>query len=85
MHSAKLRRHKSFVDDVIVDEDTRSMINSIISIAKNKNIKTVAEGVETKEMLLELKGLGCDIYQGWYFSKPIDKYQLELFLCDNNI
>lgn len=81
----ELKIDKSFVDDVISDDETRSMINSIISIAKNKQIKTVAEGVETQDMLFALKELGCDIYQGYYFSKPIDKNKLELLLIDNKI
>lgn len=79
----ELKIDKSFVDDVIDDEQTHLMISSMIAIAKSKKMKTVAEGVETKEMLLALQEMGCDIYQGYYFSKPIDKHQLELFVCDN--
>ncbi|PKF61620.1 bifunctional diguanylate cyclase/phosphodiesterase [Psychromonas sp. psych-6C06] len=75
----ELKIDKSFVDNVINDKDTRAMINTIISLAKNKKMKTVAEGVECKEMLQALDKLDCDIYQGYYFSKPIDKHQLEQF------
>ena len=80
----ELKIDKSFVNNVINDDETRSMISSMISIAKSKKMKTVAEGIETKEMLLVLQELGCDIYQGYYFSKPIDKDQLEVFIQENN-
>lgn len=80
----ELKIDKSFVDRVSDDEETRFMISSMITIAKRKNMKTVAEGVETQEMLLTLQTLGCDIYQGYYFSKPIDKYQLEFLLRDKH-
>jgi EAL domain-containing protein (putative c-di-GMP-specific phosphodiesterase class I) len=40
-------------------------------MAKNLGLKTVAEGVESKEHFDELKKLGVDIFQGYYFSKPV--------------
>lgn len=78
----ELKIDKSFIDDILKDDETRSMIKSIISIAKNKKLKTVAEGIETKEMLEALKILECDIYQGYYFSKPIQKSQLEKLIIN---
>ena len=47
------------------------MIELIIDIAEHLEIPVVAEGVETKEQLDMLKKLGCDIVQGYYFSKPV--------------
>jgi EAL domain-containing protein (putative c-di-GMP-specific phosphodiesterase class I) len=81
----ELKIDKSFIDDIIVDKGTFSMVKGIVSIAKNMKIKTVAEGIETEEMLFALKALECDIYQGYYFSKPIDKSQLELLLSNRLI
>jgi diguanylate cyclase (GGDEF)-like protein len=78
----ELKIDKSFIDDIINDEDTLSLVKGIVSIAKNMQIKTVAEGVETQEVLFVLMELECDIYQGYYFSKPIDKNQFELFLAN---
>ncbi|RKF18025.1 EAL domain-containing protein [Alginatibacterium sediminis] len=76
----ELKIDKSFIADITTDRESRTMINGIISIAKNKNIITVAEGVETKDMLVELSKLDCDVFQGYYFSKPIDKAQLASLL-----
>ncbi len=48
------------------------------------NMKTVAEGVETKEQLEFLKDLGCDSYQGWYFSKAITAESFEKLYFETN-
>lgn len=76
----ELKIDRSFVIDVNKEIDTRAMVSTITSLAKTKGIKTVAEGVETQQMLSVLSELGCDIYQGYYFSKPIDASQLEQFM-----
>lgn len=48
-----------------------TVIAGIVDMAKNLGIKTVAEGVETKEQIDFLRELGCDIVQGYYFAKPM--------------
>ena len=50
--------------------DTR-MIKVIVDIARSLNVPMIAEGVETKEQMLALRRLGCDIVQGYYFSRPV--------------
>ena len=47
-----------------------SIIKTIITFAKEQNIKTIAEYVETKEIFDILKDLGIDYSQGYYFGKP---------------
>lgn len=46
-------------------------------MAKKMKIKTICEGVETKEQYLKLKELGSDYIQGFYFAKPIPKKDFE--------
>ncbi|WP_457621988.1 sensor domain-containing protein [Persephonella sp.] len=70
----------SFIKDMLVDENVHKLVQSIINIAKIFNIKTIAEGVETEEQYLELKKLGCDRYQGYYFSPPLEPEEFERFL-----
>ena len=62
-----LKIDKSFIDKI----DTSNIVKYIINMAKDFNIKTVAEGVETKEQVQLLKNMGCDIAQGYYYSKPL--------------
>ena len=55
------------------DECSRKIISSIINMAKALGIHTLSEGVETKEQLTYLRSIGCEIVQGYYFSKPLCK------------
>ena len=48
-----------------------AMVKAIISMAKNLNLKVLAEGIETLPQLEILKQQGCDSFQGYLFSKPI--------------
>ena len=47
------------------------MIKMVLDIAKDMNIPVIAEGVEDKTELKMLKNMGCNIVQGYYFSRPI--------------
>lgn len=60
-------------------KDTR-MLEVIIDMAKYLEVPVIAEGVETKEQLDALKAIGCDIVQGYYFSRPLPPEEFESFL-----
>ena len=49
-------------------------------MAHSLNLDVVAEGVETGEQLKLLNGLGCDVAQGYYFSRPIPKLEMMKFI-----
>lgn len=70
-----LKIDRSFVGDVASDPSCASVTTSIIAIAHNLKLKTVAEGVENREQLAFLAGCGCDSYQGFVFSKPLSAQQ----------
>ena len=53
------------------DEKTKSVIKGIITIARDLNLKVVAEGVETVEQNLFFREIGCDYIQGYVFSRPL--------------
>lgn len=61
----------SFVRKMLTDEKVMGIVKTIISLSKNLGLKTIAEGVETKEQAEVLKSIGCDFLQGYFFSKPI--------------
>lgn len=79
----ELKIDKSFVDDILVDKDSENMIETIISIGKRFGLLIVAEGIEQKEQKEKLDSLSCDLYQGYYFSKPLRKDDLKKYLKDN--
>ncbi len=68
---------KSFIDEVEKDERGEKIIFSIVSMIKLLGISSVAEGVETENQINLLKNAGCDIVQGFYYSKPINVLEFE--------
>lgn len=66
-----LKIDRSFVNECNSNKDDAAICIAIISLAKSLGLQTIAEGVETKEQLAFLKQQDCDIYQGFYFSKPL--------------
>jgi diguanylate cyclase (GGDEF)-like protein/PAS domain S-box-containing protein len=70
-----LKIDKCFVDNIKNEIDEVPIINTILQMAKSLKLKVVAEGVESKEQLNYLATNGCDVIQGYYFSKPLTSIQ----------
>ncbi len=68
---------KSFVIDMLNDPDDATITSTIISMAHSLGFKTVAEGVETLQHQQQLQAMGCDIAQGYYYSKAVDTFEFE--------
>ncbi len=73
---------KSFVQDVTTDADDSAITQAIISMAHSLKLDVVAEGVETLPQLELLRAQGCDIIQGYLFSKPIPAADIAPLLAD---
>ena len=71
---------KSFVNDVTTDLDDQAITQAIISMAHSLKMDVVAEGVETQEQFEILRSQGCDILQGYLFSKPVPFEDVSLIL-----
>ena len=61
----------SFVRDIEHDQDDAAIVSSILSMATNLKLQVVAEGVETEAQLSFLRARGCEMAQGYLFSKPL--------------
>lgn len=66
-----LKIDKIFIDGITKDERDKSLLNAAIMMTKVLEIRVVCEGVETSEQLNILKTIGCNEYQGYYYSKPL--------------
>ncbi|GAB6087758.1 putative bifunctional diguanylate cyclase/phosphodiesterase [Alkaliphilus crotonatoxidans] len=71
---------KSFVHDIHEDSNEAIIADAIISMAHGMRLTVTAEGVETREQLIQLKKKHCDFAQGYYFYKPIPPEDFEILL-----
>lgn len=81
-----LKLDKSFVDDLGCESENKTeeaIVKTIIDLARQLEIKCLAEGVETKEQRDILAEFGCDYIQGFYYSKPISIKEYENLLLKN--
>ncbi|AJQ25800.1 EAL and GGDEF domain-containing protein [Pelosinus fermentans] len=67
----RLKIDQSFVRGLSTDLVNEAIIEAVVALGKSLKIKTIAEGVETKQELDFLRKLECDEIQGYYFSKPL--------------
>ena len=75
-----LKMDKAFIRNIQPGNKEMKLVELVLDIAKNLGVPVVAEGVETEEELNMLKAAGCDIIQGYYFSKPIPPSEMEKFV-----
>lgn len=74
-----LKLDKSFIDN-IDKEKNKAVIDCIMNLSRNLKYKVIAEGVEDKFQMDILEELGCNVIQGYYFSKPISEDKIEELL-----
>lgn len=66
-----LKIDKSYVDNIVLQSKDNLIISQIIKLSTSLGMKTVAEGIESKEQKELLKELGCNYGQGFYFARPM--------------
>ena len=75
-----LKMDKAFIRNIQPGNKEMKLVELVLDIAKNLEVPVVAEGVETEEEYKMLKDAGCDIIQGYYFSKPIPPSEFSKFV-----
>ena len=75
-----LKLDMQFIRNAFKDGGNTHMLEVIIGISDFLSVPVIAEGVETEEQLHALKSLGCDIVQGYFFSKPVPAVEFEPFI-----
>ena len=68
---------QSFVRDLHVNDEDRVIVDAITALSRSMNLKVIAEGVENAEQADILLERGCDIGQGYYYSRPVNVKEFE--------
>lgn len=72
-----LKIDRAFVKDLHESKDSAAIVTTIMGLSHNLRMNVVAEGVEKMEQLTFLNALGCQIIQGFLFSRPLSMTELE--------
>jgi EAL domain-containing protein (putative c-di-GMP-specific phosphodiesterase class I) len=75
----KIKIDQSFVRELMTRADCAAIVCALIGLGRSLNIVTTAEGVETAEQLTLLRAVGCNMAQGYLFSRPVPKSELAFF------
>ena len=75
-----LKMDMKFIRNMQKDEKSMKLVELVMDIAKFLQVPVIAEGVETEEQLKLLKARGCDIIQGYYFSRPVPPEEFTKFI-----
>jgi len=81
---SKLKIDKSFIMDMIDDDNDAMIVRSTIDLAHNLGMQVIAEGIEEEEMLNLLDILRCDFGQGYFISRPISADNFEQWIIQQN-
>lgn len=76
----KIKIDKSFVQDLLDDDDDATIVRAIIQLGKSLGMQVIAEGVETAEQEAYIIAQGCHEGQGYHYSKPLPSRELTAFL-----
>ncbi len=85
LHVDIVKIHKSFIDGIVGDSGDAELSRAIVRFGSAMGLRTTAEGIESPDQWAELRSLGCDFGQGYYFSRPIDPEALIALLESGGI
>ena len=75
-----LKMDMKFIRNMNRDEKSLKLVELVLEIADFLEVPSIAEGVEDADQIETLKNMGCDIVQGYYFSKPVPPNDFEVFI-----
>ena len=79
-----LKIDRAFISRMDTDAESHTIVEIIMMLAKNLGLVTVAEGTETEDQVSQLRILGCEFAQGYFFSRPADHKTITEYLSKIN-
>jgi len=73
---------QSFVQGLGTDQEDERIVSAVVELAANLGLRSIAEGIETKDQLDRLRGLGCDQAQGYLFARPLPPNEIPAAVQD---
>jgi EAL domain-containing protein (putative c-di-GMP-specific phosphodiesterase class I) len=80
-----LKIDRAFVTQMDESGESDEIIRTIVALARSLDLEVIAEGIETKQQLNQLRMLECQMGQGYYYSRPLDAAAAEAYLADRAI
>ena len=77
-----LKLDMQFIRNAFKERKDTRLLEVVIKLAESLEVPTIAEGVETAEQMLTLKNMGCDVIQGYYFSRPLPADEFERYAAE---
>ena len=78
----KLKIDRSFVAAMVTDRESAKIVSAVVGLGHSLGLSIVAEGVETEQVSALLRGLGCDIGQGWLFGRPVPAHRIDALVVE---
>jgi EAL domain-containing protein (putative c-di-GMP-specific phosphodiesterase class I) len=75
-----LKIDKSFIQDMSSNDSSKVIVSAIINLARELNIKVIAEGVETFAAKKLLEHFDCELAQGYFFSRPVNVSEIQKYI-----
>lgn len=80
----QLKIDQTFVQDILSDQSASAIAHTIVALAQAMGMDVIAEGVETEQQLSFLESIGCHLYQGYLFGRPLPLQAFEVLLKTTN-
>jgi len=76
----QLKIDRAFVSELLTSANDAAIARTVVSLGRNLSLNVIAEGVETEGQLNYLKSIGCEAFQGYWFSKPLPLPDFDIFV-----
>jgi len=80
----EIKIDRAFINEIANNPKSMAIVKTIVDLARYLKLRVVTEGVETEEQLSVVRELGCDMIQGYYYSKPLPIDEIDLWVLQHN-